>query len=357
MSTPRHDELMVRYLEGIASDEEVAALEAGMQADRTLCRDFVRLAHLQALFADLPPALAGAPLPGPRRRPWAFAVAGAVAALLAIALLWQLRPTDAAGPMISALSGTADGSRAGNNLNVARGDRLRAGDRLTLAGQAELALSWPDGTVVIIAGGSSLTLGGDAQAALTLEAGMLHASVIHDPQRPFSIATKDALACDIGTEFTVQADPGGTVVRVEQGVVTLANGHGMVVIAAGASARAAAGQGPRLEPAANAAVDPGPVPAAKPPAPAEPGSLTVSGTVTAVDGARHSFTLTDGISGTASEYRAYFAGGNTAAIQARIARITVGDALSVTYVDKEGRRAIRIEPASAAHGIERKPGP
>jgi ferric-dicitrate binding protein FerR (iron transport regulator) len=350
MSARGRDELVVRYLEGIASDDEVAALEAAMHADQAVRRDFVRLAHLQALFADLPPATAAAPSASAQRR--LGAVAGAVAAALAAALLWRLLPADAARPTISALSGTASAARDGRGLAAARGDRLRSGDRLTLAGQAELTLAWPNGTTVIVAGGSVLAIGGGAPAALTLDAGMLHATVVHDAQHPFAIATADAIARDIGTAFTVQADQGGTAVRVEQGTVSLSNGKGTVDIVAGASARAAAGQEPRLDAAGQA--DGLAVPAAATSAPpaAERAEPMVSGTVSAVDGVRHSFTLTDARTGTASEYRAYFAGGHPEAILARIATLRVGDALTVTYVEKEGRRALSIAPAAAPAGTQ-----
>ncbi len=354
MSSPQRDEQVVRYLEGIASDGEVAALEASLRADPALRREFVRLAHLQALFADLPPASLAATEGAPRWRSRALAAAGALAAALAIALLWQLRPAGGDGPTISALSGLASASRGGSALAVVRGDRLRAGDRLTLEGQAELTLTWPSRTAIIIAGGSAVVLGG-TRAALTLDTGMLHATVVHDPEHPFAIATSDALVTDIGTAFSVQAGPGATVVRVDTGVVALANARGMVEVSAGASARTAPGQRPRLDPAAGAATGPGPQPAAAAPQPVD-GALTASGTVTAVDAGRRSFTLRDGRTGSTSEYRAYFAGGHAEAMLAQIATLTVGEALTVSYLDKEGRRAVRIVPAATPGGAQPIPG-
>ena len=83
--------------------------------------------------------------------------------------------------------------------------------------------------------------------------------------------------------------------------------------------------------------------AAEAPKAAQVETATAVGVVSAVNSAKHSFTLKEDGSGKDSEYRAYFRDGNPEKMLARIAKLAVGDHLTVVYTEREGRRALKIE--------------
>jgi hypothetical protein len=76
-------------------------------------------------------------------------------------------------------------------------------------------------------------------------------------------------------------------------------------------------------------------------------SAVATGTVTATDEKRKSFTFKEDGSDDALEYRAYFRSPDVKAILEQIKALKVGDRLKVTYTENEGRRAMKIETAPA----------
>jgi hypothetical protein len=156
------DELMVRYLEGAATPGEVTALEARLAGDHQARREFVRLAHLQALFIDLPRAPAAAL----QRRSWRWPLVllGSAAALVLIGMLWHRQPAGPAGPAITAVSGTVHCLRAGIEVDVRAGDALHAGDRLSVDAASQLSFSWRDRVAIRLAEQSEATVGGPSRA-------------------------------------------------------------------------------------------------------------------------------------------------------------------------------------------------
>ncbi len=72
---------------------------------------------------------------------------------------------------------------------------------------------------------------------------------------------------------------------------------------------------------------------------------SVTGTVTAVNAEKKSFTLKDDASGEADDYRAFYRSEHKDEILKKIAAIKVGDRLAVTYTENEGRRAMEIKEA------------
>ena len=342
------DELMVRYLEGAATPGEVTALEARLAGDHQARREFVRLAHLQALFIDLPRAPAAAL----QRRSWRWPLVllGSAAALVLIGMLWHRQPAGPAGPAITAVSGTVHCLRAGIEVDVRAGDALHAGDRLSVDAASQLSFSWRDRVAIRLAEQSEATVGGPSQATITLAQGDIHALTSPIPGLAFTIATPEGLATDIGTEFTVHRDALGTRVRVDRGQVRFSNASGQLSIAAGASARIAPGGAPQADPAGTSSSAGGPAATVPASDDGDGPHLTASGVVTQVDAKRRSFTLIDAATGASSEYRAYFAGGHTQAMLARIATLSVGDSLTVTYLEREGRRALAITPMARSAG-------
>ncbi len=73
-----------------------------------------------------------------------------------------------------------------------------------------------------------------------------------------------------------------------------------------------------------------------------------TGTVTAVNAEKKSFTLKEDGTNAENEYRAYFREGKPEKMLEAIAKLKVGDRLHVVYTEREGRRALAIEAAKAA---------
>jgi hypothetical protein len=74
---------------------------------------------------------------------------------------------------------------------------------------------------------------------------------------------------------------------------------------------------------------------------------TVTGTVTALNPQRHSFTLKE-TGADEFEYRAYFRDGKQKPMLETIAGLKVGDVLTVTYTESEGRRALTVTTPAPA---------
>jgi transmembrane sensor len=94
----------------------------------------------------------------------------------------------------------------------------------TAVGQTDTVLLG-DGTQVVLAPGSTLTLDadyGDASRQLTLS-GAAHFTVVHDDARPFVVRVGEVHVRDIGTAFTVKAlGAQGATVAVTEGRVAVA---------------------------------------------------------------------------------------------------------------------------------------
>ncbi len=240
------DDLAVRYLEGAASADDVAALEKHLRADEQARRSFVRLSHLQALISELAREPLLSARPTPRWRVIAFTATAAAAAMLVIGV-WRGFAIGArdTGPTVSGSSGEIAWTRNGRGLRLVDDARLAPGDRLALAGDAHLRIVWPDGALVAVDPDSDVAIGVDA-SRLRLDRGMVQAIITHDPARPFTIATADGLITDLGTVFVVRRGATRTRVEVAQGTVRLTTGGEHVDVPAGAHAVAIAGQAPRL---------------------------------------------------------------------------------------------------------------
>lgn len=130
------------------------------------------------------------------RRPWRVMGLVAAAGLAAIAVLAQYR------------TGSAP-------------DTLR--EYRTAVGQRD-SVRLPDGSTVVLAPGSRLTVAADygkANREVTLD-GAAYFDVQHDAARPFSVHTANADIRDIGTAFAVKtADAGEVTVHVTHGIVAL----------------------------------------------------------------------------------------------------------------------------------------
>jgi transmembrane sensor len=230
-AAPPDWEAIARYLAGESGADEARAVAAWLAAhpgDAALVRALD--AHAGAALA---PAADGPPIdvegalarvharrategdadvlplrpPAPRRRTgWAVGgLAAAAVAVLAVGIGTRDRAAgDGAGAAAPA---------AGRVVATAVGQR----DSVRL----------PDGTRVVLAPGSRLTVAADYGAArrdVQLE-GAAWFSVPHDEARPFAVRAGNALVRDLGTEFAVRTDgvgsAGSVAVVVTEGAVAL----------------------------------------------------------------------------------------------------------------------------------------
>jgi hypothetical protein len=244
MSRIAADELVLRYLDGAATPDEVTAIEARLRDDPEARRAFVRMAHLHALASEL----AHAPLvEAPPQHRWGW-IAGTVAAAAALVVgIWSsVAPQRERGPMLSRCEGTVACRRDGGELPIATGTRLLPGDSLRVTGDGRVELAWGDGAVVTADTHGDLIIGEATGTRLRLARGTISALVAHDPARAFAVATPEATITDVGTRFTVARDGASTRVSVAQGEVAVAASASALEVHAGEKAVVAAGGAARL---------------------------------------------------------------------------------------------------------------
>jgi hypothetical protein len=75
---------------------------------------------------------------------------------------------------------------------------------------------------------------------------------------------------------------------------------------------------------------------------AEAEHAKATGTVSAVNAEKKSFTLVEDGSGKSESYRPFYAGGDKEKMADKIPHLTVGEHVVVVYTVKEGRRALTI---------------
>jgi ferric-dicitrate binding protein FerR (iron transport regulator) len=215
------DPLIVRYLEGTATADEVAALNEILKKDAD-ARAVLRAASFQALtVADLGRARAPRQEAPARWNVRSLAAAAAILLVVAGGLIWFSRPDREALRLVRqtgavTLTGstlTVEGANSGAEV------RLADGSTLTLAGDSELAFAGKRGTDITVRRGS-----------VTVEA------AAQPKDEPMILRTPTAEAIVLGTCFTISAQTGETMVTVGAGRVRLRR------LVDGASAEVAEGQ-------------------------------------------------------------------------------------------------------------------
>ena len=215
------DELIVRYLEGTVTADEVATLNEVLKKDAD-ARAIFRAASFQALtVADLGRARAPRQVEPARWNVRSLATAAAILLVVAGAVIWFSRP----GPeLLSVVRSTGAVTLSGSTMTVEGGNsgaevRLADGSTLTLSGDSELAFGGKRGTDITVRRGS-----------VTVEA------VAQPKDQPMILRTPTAEAVVMGTCFTISAQTGETMVTVGAGRVKLRR------LVDGASAEVAEGQ-------------------------------------------------------------------------------------------------------------------
>lgn len=239
MSDIDHEALVLRYLDGEVSDDEVATLVQQLRDDAPTRQRFVQISQMHLLVRRV--ARDQRLAVRLSRTRWLVAVATAAAVLLCAVWLGMPSPPDTL-PTIASLRGTVGIERDGQRHAAVIGERLAVDDRLVVGGDGGLALVWADGAHVAVDPDSNLTVPPTTGARLRLERGTLLASVVaHAAEAPFAIATPDGLVTDIGTVFAVHRRADGTRVDVRSGSVRLDAAGSTVLVPAGRSGAIAAG--------------------------------------------------------------------------------------------------------------------
>lgn len=154
-----------------------------------------------ALLASAPREIEVAPMPSrPRWRPW---IGTAIAASLVAVIGFHVMER-APAPQIYE---TAPGVRR--------------------------TVALADGSVVILNGGTRLSIDGSDSRSLTLERGEGLFAVRHDASHPFRVAVGGATVTDIGTAFDIVREPAATRVTVAEGEVEWGHGGKAVRLLAG----------------------------------------------------------------------------------------------------------------------------
>ena len=155
---------------------------------------------------------------------WGWAVAAAVAIGLFIQFSGQQPEAKPELPIaqITKLSGpllwTGDGGQVNRSLQA--GTKLSGGTIEGMGPDAWLELEYKDGSQVVIAGNSILTISDLGQKELRLREGSFSAKVMPQPKgKPMLVRTRSALFEVMGTRFSVDAGLSSSTLTVNEGRV------------------------------------------------------------------------------------------------------------------------------------------
>ncbi len=155
---------------------------------------------------------------------WGWAVAAALVIGLFIQFFVERKGSETALPIahISKLSGpllwTGDAGQVNRNLQA--GTKLSGGTIEGMAPDAWFELEFNDGSQVVIAGNSMLTISDLGQKELRLREGSFSANVMPQPKgKPMLVHTRSALFEVMGTRFSVDAQLSSSTLTVNEGKV------------------------------------------------------------------------------------------------------------------------------------------
>jgi ferric-dicitrate binding protein FerR (iron transport regulator) len=214
------NELCSAAVDGMLSETQQARLARWLAASEEARQFYVRATSMSAsLFAYAGEMQAEAPdavtPPGriisPAWRWWTVGLAAAVIAVLFWMLGWPVRRAEPDGgslgtyDTVARITGVTD-CRWGGPTGLQPGDPIRNGQRLELAaGLAEI--TFDSGARIVLNGPAVLKVNSAWDASL--RRGTLKASVPPEALG-FRVANRTVQVVDLGTEFTMSADPGGS---------------------------------------------------------------------------------------------------------------------------------------------------
>jgi hypothetical protein len=199
-------ELIGRYADGVASREEIAALEAALRKDAELRALFLSYLNLDAALAGAAPALRVAESRSAARFPRSIAgwIGFAAAALVIVALVLSQRGqtprSDTPHPFVT-LTAASDAIWADPNVELAlRGGELPPGALRLESGTAEFLFA--DGATVLLRGPAAVRF--PERKRVLLEQGRVFLRC-PTPESRVAVETPATEIIDLGTEFAVEA--------------------------------------------------------------------------------------------------------------------------------------------------------
>lgn len=238
MSKQDWDVLIHRYLDGVASEEEVAQLSQQLEADAETRLNYLRLADIHGVLATTQefgePRSASEPrvlelasqferhkVSSVRRRfLFALSTAAAIVLIFWASTAWKSHISSIA--TITAIEGVVqwigDGGQMANDLQM--GQSLTGGTIEARSVDSLVELRFRDGSILSTSEGSVLTIADGGQKELHLRSGVLSADVEKQPpNRPMIVATPTARFEIQGTRFDVVATDEHSKVSVKEGLV------------------------------------------------------------------------------------------------------------------------------------------
>jgi ferric-dicitrate binding protein FerR (iron transport regulator) len=217
------DLLIVRYLDGAAGPEEIAALNDVLKTDAD-ARALLREASYQALaVADFGRTRALRPAPESRWSPRVRVAAAAVlvaAGLGLVALLRAPAPVLALVRATGAVTWTPVGGAPQPELEA--GARFGPGTILLEGAESSAELRFADGSTVTLSGDSEVSFPGGGDPRLFLRRGSITVEARPQPERrPMVLRTPTADVEVLGTCFSLTAASAQTTVAVGTGKVRL----------------------------------------------------------------------------------------------------------------------------------------
>jgi len=235
MNHREHETLLMRYLDGRVSPDEVRELNTWLREDDSARESLCEMAGQAVLMGDLartrnlgaasPPA--GGRIIRPRfaLAPWIGLAAALLLAAVLAGLLFRGRGPEA-HPIVSLenVSGAVSWSdSAGVQHSALKNGTALAGGTLTVEGEgASAQMRFADGTLITFPGDSEVVFSDDGQKRLVLRRGTFTAQVTPQPRgKPMLVRTATAEMEVLGTVFAVSAEAGDTSLNVESGRVKL----------------------------------------------------------------------------------------------------------------------------------------
>lgn len=201
------DELITRYLDDSASDEEMAQLNHLLVTSPKIRRQFNEVTeHAMAIVQAVPVVKT----PKTIRFPKWLTVAALVCGLLALTFMLRSKP------MAEVIS-------SGGEVEVPSGEIIASGDTLKTIGNASfLNFEFSDGTKVHLGGDTIATVTGEDQKRLLVHQGSASLNVTpQDKSAPLILMTPTAEITVLGTFFGVFSTEGATRLEVTEGAVDL----------------------------------------------------------------------------------------------------------------------------------------
>ena len=222
---PELESLIARYLDGVASPQDVAELSRRLETDGNARTAYLRQAHLHASLAAestdtgvkagstpgpiLPEVGGREPAFAPPTRRWWQSPAWLAAACVALAIAGgaiKYFPTSTPRAPVAWFGELRDCRWVGRDVQVHSGDGLRPGQIVELS-SGTAGLKFRSGALVTLVGPVIFEVTSANSGFLTL--GHLKANAATPESKGFTVQTRTAQVVDVGTEFVAAAAPDG----------------------------------------------------------------------------------------------------------------------------------------------------